>query len=57
MFFLRELTTRNNFELLLLLKLLLLALLLLLPSLNLILRVVCHDALFVNTHQPLALNG
>jgi hypothetical protein len=57
MFFLRELTTRNNFELLLLLKLLLLALLLLLPSLNLILRVVCHDALFVNTHQPLALNA
>ena len=49
MFFIRELTALSNIGLLFLLKLLLLALLLLLPLLNLVLRVVCHDALFLNT--------
>jgi hypothetical protein len=49
MLFIRKLTSRNNIALLFLLKLLLLALLLMLPPLNLVLRVVCHDALFVNT--------
>jgi hypothetical protein len=51
MLFIRELTARSNIGLLFLLKLLLLALLLLLPLLNLVLRVVHHDALFVNTSE------
>jgi hypothetical protein len=49
MLFLGEPAARNRIGLLFLLKLLLLSLLLMLSPLSLVLRVVCHDALFVNT--------
>ena len=51
MLLLRERRARQDVGTMLLLKLLLLALLLMLPPLNLVLRVVCHDALFVNTTE------